>query len=219
MFNGIKNKHIILFNVFLVMILNLLKAIINKWPYEKLIIYTIPFLIVFAVYMFIKNTYKMDAYIFCICAILCIFVGNWGNLSGLTFLIFSFYSIKYKNNILVVFAIIIIAIVLKFVLFMRDGTILETIGYCIGFEFGIAIYFNMMHPKQKYKFHIDENIENTQILNFLTQGLRYKEIGDMINLSEDAVGKRTKKMRKKYKCGNNVQLIFKIMENGGIRQN
>ena len=216
--NGIKNRHNIILHIFLIMLLNMFKAITEKWNYERFIIYVIPFFITLVIYLCIKKSYKIDPVAFVLCAGLCIIFGDWGNLSGATFLIFSLYCIQYKDKILLlIFAAILISIVIKFVFFMKDATILDTVMYLIGFEFIITTYYITMHPRKK--FYLDEGITNTRIIGFLIQGLKSKEIADMINISDNAVTLRIKKMRVKYKCGNNEQLIYRIMKNGGIRQN
>lgn len=217
LFDGIKNRHIIIFHIVLIMALNVLKGITEKWNYDWFI-YVIPFFIMLIIYLCIKKSYRIDPVSFILCAVLCIIFGDWGNLSGSTFLIFSLYCTKYKTKILLIlFAIIIMAIVTKFVFFMKEATILDTVMYCIGFEFIISIYYNTIHPKQK--FTIEEDMTNARILGYMIQGLKNKEIADTIGLTYNAVAKRIESMRAKYRCGNNEQLIFKLMENGGIRQN
>jgi hypothetical protein len=197
------------------MILNIIKGFINQWYYDRFIIYVIPFIIVLFFYFFVKTSLQYDPYIFFICSILCILAGNWGNLSGTVFLIFSLYAIKYKGMILLLFAILILTIILKFVFLMRDGSILDVIQYCIGFEFVLLIYFNMMHPKRN--FVLQEDKINIQILDYLIQGYKIKEIAVRLNLTYNAVAKRLEKMRIKYSCSNNTQMICSFMKTGQLR--
>ncbi len=219
MFKRVTNRHIILFNTALVAIINTIKSIIDKWHYTRFVIYVCPFIIVFFIYLLLKNSLKCDPYIFFACGILCILAGNWGNLSGVIFLIFSFYSLEHnEQTIFIVAGLLILTIILKFVFLMRDGTILDVIMYCIGFEFSLLIYFNMIHPRQEPVIIYEDEI-NKKILIYLIQGFRTKEIAKKLNISGNAVIKRIAGMREKYNTGNNEQLIYKIMKNVKIGLN
>ncbi len=211
MFDRITNRHIILFNITLVAIINAIKGIVYNWHYIRFLIYVCPFIIVFVIYLLSKNL-KCDPITFFIGGILCILAGNWGNLSAMTFFIFAFYCMDYDVKIiLILFGLIILTVILKFRFLLRDGDMLDAIQYCIGLEFCFAIYFNMIHPKDPIIINEDEI--NRKILIFLIKGYRTKEIADKIHISVNAVIKRIAGMREKYNAGNNEQLIYNIVKN------
>jgi len=218
MVSRITNRQIILFNIALVAIINMVKGIMDGWHYTRYAVYVGLFVVVFIFYMSIKNSLKFDPYIFFMCGILCILAGNWGNLSGVVFFVFSFFAVEHKEQTIFLFAgLIIITIILKFVFLMRDGTILDVIMYCIGFEFSLMIYFNMMHPRGPVI--LDEDETNKKILICLIRGYRTKQIADELNISRNAVIKRIAGMREKYNAGNNEQMIYEIMKNVKIGLN
>lgn len=198
------------------MILNFIKGIIKNWPLERYIYFVIPFLITIIIYFFIKKTYKIDPYIFFACVLLCVLIGNWSDLSGTSFLIFTLFAMANdKIMIYIFFTFLIITISLKFIFLSENNSILDVIMYLIGFEFILAIYFNMIHPKTKIDINEDEI--NKKILKLLIQGNVIKQIAYKINLSGNAVAKRLENMRSKYNCKNNVQLISHFYKEGKIR--
>lgn len=200
------------------MILNIIKGMIDKWYWDRFIIYTVPFLIVIIIYFIRKNTLKLDPYIFFACALLCILAGNWGNLSATSFLIFAFYAIsKIKKMIFIFLGFLILTIILKFVFLIRDGTIIDTVVYLIGFEFILFIYFNMIHPKKEnIIILLNEDEINKTIIRLLTKGYRNKEIANIVNLSTNAITKRIENMRIKYRCKTNEEMIFRFTKNKKI---
>ena len=60
MLDKIKNKHIIIAHLFLIMCLNTIKGILNKWNYERFAVYLIPFIVVLSIYISLKKTYKYE---------------------------------------------------------------------------------------------------------------------------------------------------------------
>lgn len=197
------------------MILNMIKAIVNRWHYMDWLIYVVSFFIVVVIYMFI-DSFKLDAWIIFVCAVMCIVFGDWGNLSGASFLIFSIYMMRFKEKLYILFGIIIIATVVKFLFFLPENGLINTVMYLIGFEFIVVFYFNNIHPG--VKVNIDEDEINIQIIELLMEGNRVKEVAERLSLTDNAICKRIEKMRAKYECGNNIQLVCKFMKNGDIKQ-
>lgn len=194
----------------------MITGILKHYTLDWFGIFVLPFIIVLFICIFQKS-FKLDAILFFAITQLCILAGEWGNLSAALFLCFSIYCIEYKEAIYMIIAFTLLTIVLKFVFLRQNSTIIEMALYCIGMAYALIIYYVLIHPKQK--FHLEEDMINTRILGYLIQGLKNKEIAAILNLSYNAVAKRIDNMRDKYRCGNNEQMIFQLIKNGGMRQN
>lgn len=184
---------------------------------DAIIFYVLPFILAFILYGIFKE-YKIDFLLFVAATPLSIFIGTWGNLTGAIFLCFSFYTIRDKTVILIILICAIISIFIK-MLFDPDGTIPRTFNYIIGYAYIILIYFILIHPKKINLSRLNEDEININIINLLISGDRIKEIADKVYLSHNAVTKRIEKMRVKYNCRNNEQLVLYFVEKGNLRLN
>lgn len=216
MVKHVKIRHINILTLFLVLFFNIINSIQKTYDIERYIFYILPFAITLPICIFFKS-YKIDAYLFLIASIMSILIGNWGNLSGAVFLCFSLYCFENKRLTMIVICLTIISVGLKFIFLRKDSLITESILYLIGYSYIFIIYYILIHPKNY--FNIDEDSINKKIIQFLIEGNKNKEIANKINLSQNAITKRIEKMRSKYNCGNNEQLIFYFIKNEKIRLN
>lgn len=206
----LRTKNIILLSLFISSIVNFINCIIYKYSWINYIIYPGILFLIFVFYLVFKD-YKVNSILFFVCSILSIIFGNCGNLTGAIFLCFAFYIIKKKKIINIVICMIILTILIKFII--EKYTLAQMMNYIIIFIAIILIYFDLIHPKKIINtcvIKIDEI--DSQIIEFLIKGLKNKEISDKVYLSSNAVTKRIEKLRKKYNCYNNEQLIYQLFE-------
>ena len=213
----LKIYNINIFVLSLISILNIYTGIIEKMDFIYYVYYVLPFIISLIIYSFFRN-YIIDALLFIIASSLSIFISSWGSLTSPIFLCFAFYCLDDKKIIVITCFCTLIAIISKMII-DENGTIIRTIMYIIGYSYIILIYYILIHPKKSYNIIIDEDKINLKIIDFLIRGNRIKEIANKVYLSENAITKRIEKMRLKYNCGNNEQLVYNFMEKGYIRHN
>ena len=217
MVDRLKVYNINIFVLSLISILNIYTGIIEKMDFIYYVYYVLPFIISLIIYNFFRN-YIIDALLFIIASSLSIFISSWGSLTSPIFLCFAFYCLDDKKIIVITCFCTLIAIISKMII-DENGTIIRTILYIIGYSYIILIYYILIHPKKSYNIIIDEDKINLEIIDFLIQGNRIKEIAIKVYLSENAIKKRIEKMRLKYNCGNNEQLVYNFTEKGYIRHN
>lgn len=210
-------KYLNIITLFILMIFNLFTGIIQRMTYFYYIIYVFPFLSVL-LFCIIFNSNIVNISIYACASSFSILFGEWGNLSGAIFLCFLCYSIKENKIIGMTFIFTLITIIIKMIMDV-NGTIIRTVLYIIGYTYIILIYFILIHPKKFNLSRLNEDEININILNLLMSGDRIKEIGDKICLSSNAITKRIDKMRTKYNCRNNEQLILYVIEKGNLRPN
>jgi len=215
---SLKIYHINILAIILIAVFNLITCITKQFSIDKYIFYVIPFFIMAGIYILFKN-YKIDALLFITASPLSIFIGTWGNLTGAIFLCFAFYCLEDKKIIIISLFFTLLCIFLK-MLFDSNGTIPRTFNYIIGYGYILIMYFILIHPKKYGKLPtLNEDEINIKIIEMLISGSRIKEIADKVYLSQNAVTKRIEKMRMKYSCGNNEQMIYFLVKNGKIRLN
>ena len=213
----LKVYNINIFVLSLISILNIYTGIIEKMDFIYYVYYVLPFIISLIIYSFFRN-YIIDALLFIIASSLSIFISSWGSLTSPIFLCFAFYCLDDKKIIVITCFCTLITIISKMIM-DENGTIIRTIMYIIGYSYIILIYYILIHPKKSYNILIDEDKINLEIISFLIQGNRIKEIANKVYLSENAITKRIEKMRVKYNCRNNEQLVYSFTEKGYIRHN
>lgn len=214
----LKVHHINIVILSLISILNIYTGIIQKMNIFYYLTYVLPFIISLFIYGFFRN-FLIDALLFITAVPLSIFVGTWGNLTGIIFLCFAFYCLE-DNKIMIICGFCTLITIISKMLIDENGTIIRTILYIAGYTYFFIIYYILIHPKKYNKLStLNEDYVNVQILGMLITGHRSKEIADKINLSENAVIKRIKNMRIKYGCSNNEEMIYSLVKKGKIRLN
>lgn len=185
--------------------------------------YTIPFLIL-TLFIFLKNPKQIFyGYVFSIIAIFATFIGQQGNTTGLTFIIFSAYIFRNKAiNIIILFVLSIIAIAAK-AMFL-DFSIGNTLNIFVAYSAMFIIYYILIHPKNK--IHSGPEIicteleqEDIQILQYLSEGLSIKEISDKIYISPGAINKRIGRAKETMQAKSREHLLIICIKKRFIRVN
>ena len=183
---------------------NLVDGIHHHTEVVRLLLFTVPFVAV-AVALFFIKTYKINAVVYAISGLLVAATGGTGNFSGAIFLIFSFYIFNTAvTNWILLF---LCAGVLTVKYLFAGYTIPDMLNQIVAYAFTFGIYFVLMHPRGKVA-GLDEDEE--EIIQCMSEGMRVKEIADQMNLTANAIYKRQRKLREKYKCGSNAELIGKL---------
>ena len=208
-----KIKQLNFFTLLLFSIMNVIICIVYK---KNVFIYALPFFIFLFIYVFI-HSYKIDTCIFIAASAFSILFGEWGELQGAIFLYISYHFHGNLYLFIISFICTIITIMIKII--FNSSFITNAFIYIIGFIYIFILCYILFFPKKLYNIVIDEDKINLKIIDFLIQGNRIKEISNKVYLSENAITKRIEKMRVKYNCRNNEQLVYNFTEKGYIRHN
>jgi len=213
----LKIHHINIIVLSLLLLFNFFNGFLQEMGILYYVYYVLPFFIVLVAY-FLCRKYYIDSYLLLLASVFSILAGEWGNLSGAVFLCFFFYSIRDNTAIIITLICTLVAIVAKMCMDV-NGTITRTISYIIGYTYILTMYFLLIHPKKNNVNRLNEDEINLTIIDLLISGYRTKEIADKVFLSQNAVTKRITKMREKYSCKNNEQLVLCFIRKGNLGLN
>jgi DNA-binding CsgD family transcriptional regulator len=197
-------------------VLNCIDCIYDKSGIKDYILYVgllllfVPLTLIFKKY----KKFKWNAFVFAFIGIGILLDNNPKDHAGVEFIIFSMaiYSTWLTNLILL--SIISIIIVVRNVI--ADMGITYTLNILIVYAFSFIAYYILFHSK--IKITADLGKETKTIIKYLVSGKKPKEIADILYMETDAVNKQIQRARDKLGYENNEQMIFKLSQNGQIRQ-
>ena len=177
----------------------------------------VPILISAAFFFFAsKISLKIITYILYLMALFSIAMGTRGNLSAPFYLCMGFHI--YENTKLFKCTLILVAIAILLKAVLSPFTISQTYKYLVGILFGMALWHTILvHPKRlKAKKFTEDDYEDIHIVQYVTDGLSYKEIGDLLDLSTSAISKRLERFRGRMNAKSNEELAVLLSRSGQI---
>lgn len=201
--------------LFLVASFNALDCYVNNRGVTRYLLFVIPFFIIALLVLFWKN-YKLNAVLYALCGIIIAYTGNTGNFSGAIFLIFSIYIFNTQLTNIILLSACALSITSRY-LFM-DYTIPDTMNQFVSYAFTFGIYFILIHPKSDPAISLIDD-DALEILQYIKQGKKSKEIADILNLTYDQVRYKMKKAKEAYGCNTEMGLYGKLKNLGIISKN
>lgn len=195
---------------------NLITGITESRPFYQWFIYVGMFLAA-ACLIFIFEKYitpKIMALFFILLSVLSIILGDNGNLTGATFLIFSIYIFESKKVSLIALALTFVVILIKSV--WSGFTVPQTMNYLLGYGYILSIYFLLIHPKPLRSISSEIDYETAEVIKMVISGLSYKEIADRLTISTSAVSKKLERCRARFNAKSNEHLVALLVSKGHI---
>ena len=188
----------------LVATFNSMDCFFSQKPLSRYLFFVVPFVIAAAVLVLWRN-YKTTAGIYAFFGLTMTLTGSTGNFSGVIFLIFSIYIF---NTAITNYALIGLASTVITARYLFMGyTIPDTLNLFVAYVFTFGVYFILIHPKPPAKPVIARVDDTTiDIVRYLKDGLRPKEIAPLVCLAPGTVSQRLSRARKRFGCGNNAEL-------------
>lgn len=193
--------------------MNVLDCITQKVGVDEWLMFVAPFLLLAALLYFLKNSKMVIAGIYSLCALLITFTGSTGNFSGAIFLVFAIYIFNSSAVTVILLSLSAVAIAARYV--FMGYTIPDTLNLFVAYAFVLGVYFILMHPKKETRIVVaDIDATTIQIVKYLQDGMRVKDISENVYLSDSAIYQRLHRAREMYRCGNNVELYERFDELG-----
>ena len=166
--------------------------------------FVVPFILM-ALIMFVVKNYKINAVFYAICGLVIAATGSMGNFSGAIFLIFSIYIFNTTLTNYILTSSCATVIVARYL--FAGYSIPDTVNMLAAHAFTFGVYFVLIHPKPPAKPVIARVDDTTiDIVRYLKDGLRPKEIAPLVCLAPGTVSQRLSRARKRFGCGNNTEL-------------
>lgn len=162
-----------------------------------------------------KISLKTIAYMFYAMSIASIGMGDRGNLSSAFFLCVAFQIFENMKVFKYALAITVLAILPKAI---SHYTVPQTYKLLVGLFGMVAVWYEVfVRPKQiKRKVFTEEDNENANIMQYVVNGLSYKEIADLVNISQSAISKRLERFRGRMDAKSNEELAILLSRSGQI---
>lgn len=191
---------------------NLLDCIDQKVGAWEYFAFCAPF-VVGAVLLMIFRGYKVNAVFYALAGIVIALTGSMGNFSGAIYLVFSIYI--FNSTITSCLLIIGYSVAIAARYLLKGHTIPDVANMFAAYAFTIGIYFVLIHPKPQAKPVIARVDDITiDIVRYLRDGKRPKEIAPLVYMEPGAVYQRLSRTRKQFGCGSDPELC-KIFDDAG----
>lgn len=195
-----------------IIIMNSLSIFIRGASINYILIYVIPFIFAAGIILIFPKFYKAisSSLLFLLGFVMSVFGGN-GNFSGIMFIIFSIH-IKPKRNITII-KLILIAVAVAIKSLLIETTSIQIMNLLFMHYFCLGLYYVLMTEKKIVTIHEIED-QTDQIMKYVIEGKRNKEIAALTFMNEAAVHKRIRRLMIKEGCETLPQLVYKMYGNG-----
>ena len=192
----------------LVIIFNCITFFVNSEDFLYLLKYVIPFICLLFLLIFYRKVFLNEWLLF-LCALGVAMMGQQGNFSGATFMIFSFMIYSSRNRNIIKLSIFLLALVVKSLII--NINISQFVNLLLLNSAVIVVYFVI--PKKTMEKPIDIDDQVLQIINYKLRGLTYKEISELVFIKVPAIHKQIDRERKKLNCRSRQDLFDLVRQN------
>ena len=193
-------------------VMNTLSIFIIGASLGYLLSYVLPFPIVAVIILALPKYYKgICSSLLFILGIVMSVSGGVGNFSGIMFIIFAIHLKPQRNRTIVRLILIAVAVGVKSL--MIDVSHIQIMNLLFMHYYCLAMYYVLMTEKKVVTIREIED-QTEQIMKYVTEGKRNKEIAALTFMSEAAVHKRIKRLMIKEGCETLPQLVYKLYGNG-----
>jgi DNA-binding CsgD family transcriptional regulator len=175
------------------------------------IFYILPFAVIMIILLVIRKAQsKINTHLMLFLGLIVTLVGNAGNFSGAIFIVYAIHLDPGRNKTIAKLGLLAIAITCKSLIMdihtIQIVSLLFINMLCYG-------YYYVLFTEKKIITITEIEDQTEQIMQYVIDGKRNKEIAAMTFMSEAAVQKRIKRLMIKENCETLPQLVFKLYGN------
>lgn len=194
-----------------VVVMNIL-TIIDGGEYFLFLTHMLPFIMAIGVLLvFRKHQKKINAVLMFLLGAIFVLLNGKSNFSGAIFIVYAIHLDPGKNKTIFKLAVMTVCIAIKSLLIETNAAQLINLLFLHFLCYG---YYYVLFTERKVITITEIEDQTEQIMKYIIDGKRNKEIAVLTFMSEAAIQKRIKRLMIKEGCNTLPQLVFKLYGNG-----